>query len=176
VGGVVCERTQLEGDPYNQRAVNTGIQEVIPAHLVLVSIGYKALLVPGTEQWFDSERGLLKNTHGRIEGMSSTSNTGGLYVSGWLKRGPTGIIGTNIVDAKETVASILQDVDANKIIPNDPPTTNLTSLLIDRGIPFVDWDGHQRIKMYEQTTKRSERQPREKITDIDKMLFVARAK
>jgi NADPH-dependent glutamate synthase beta subunit-like oxidoreductase len=63
--------------------------------------------IPGTEPWFDESRGILTNTHGLVD--AAMDELAGLYVSGWLKRGSTGIIGTNIADAEDTVASIVHD-------------------------------------------------------------------
>jgi NADPH-dependent glutamate synthase beta subunit-like oxidoreductase len=63
-----------------------------------VSIGYKGVPLTGLEQWYDDRKGIITNKGGKIDGASSS--LGGLYVSGWLKRGPRGIIGTNIMDAK----------------------------------------------------------------------------
>lgn len=173
VGAIICERTILEGNPGQQRAVSAGIQYRIPAQLVLVSIGYKAVLVPGLEEWFDSVSGRVNNIRGRIEVSLSTPAIAGLYVVGWLKRGPTGIIGTNIIDSKETIATILQDIDDEKLAVNVLPSSSLSSILKDRGIQYVDWDGYQRIQRHEQNVKRCESQPREKITSIEEMLLVA---
>jgi NADPH-dependent glutamate synthase beta subunit-like oxidoreductase len=63
-----------------------------------VSIGYKGVAIEGSEPWFDESRGVMKNQHGLVDAANSDMNMGGLYVSGWLKRGPSGIIGTNIGD------------------------------------------------------------------------------
>ena len=60
---------------------------------------------------FDEKKGIVRNTHGRVD----DDKKGGLYVSGWLKRGPSGIIGTNITDAKDTVASIIKDIEDETI-------------------------------------------------------------
>jgi NADPH-dependent glutamate synthase beta subunit-like oxidoreductase len=137
-----------------------------------VSIGYKGVAIPGTEQWFDEKRGILTNIHGLIE--ASTPTLGGLYVSGWLKRGPSGIIGTNIADAKDTVASILENTKSPSSSPK-PVTQSLEQLLQERGIAAVDWDGYKKIDAAEQSVarKRNEQQPREKITSRQEQLKVA---
>lgn len=116
VGSVVFERTKLVGDPFQQRPTGTGEFEEVKADLVLISIGYKGLPIKGLHDdttalsseslLFDLSRGVVKNTHGKVLGLPN------LYVSGWLKRGPSGIIATNIGDAKDTVNSIMKDLIA----------------------------------------------------------------
>lgn len=101
VGAVRFEVTQLEGEAGRQRAVGTGVFEDLPCGLVLRSIGYRSVPLPGVP--FDHERAVVRQQAGRVEGVPA------LYCAGWLKRGPTGIIGTNVDDARETVQSILED-------------------------------------------------------------------
>jgi adrenodoxin-NADP+ reductase len=168
----------LEGEAGYQRGIGTGEFETLPAKFVLVSIGYKANIIPGTEQWFDSVRGVIKNLHGLVDGPTS-SGLGGLYVSGWLKRGPTGIIGTNIVDAKDTVATIMKDVEDKHVhrsinLDQEEDTESLLSILGKRGVQFVGWDGYQRIVDREKEIRRSDKQPREKLTNVAEMLQAAR--
>jgi NADPH-dependent glutamate synthase beta subunit-like oxidoreductase len=156
----------------------------------LVSIGYKGVAIPGTEEWFDGTRGIMKNEHGRVdrakEASSSTTSSNnnnklaGLYVSGWLKRGPTGIIGTNITDAKDTVATILHDLNKERETQQQQQPTpekggTLTELLRQRQIAVVDWDGVQRIEAVEasEDRKRTPRQIREKLTTRDELLQAA---
>lgn len=169
VEAVVCERMALEGPPASQRAVSTGEFETIPASLVLVSIGYRGQALPETNDWFDTEKGVYKNDRGLIN--SATEDLGGLYTSGWLKRGPTGIIGTNIADAKETVAQIVSTVEP---LPQAKAGREaILPLLQKRGVPVVNWAGYQRIVASESANKRHENQPREKITDASEMLKIA---
>jgi NADPH-dependent glutamate synthase beta subunit-like oxidoreductase len=137
---------------------------------VLVSIGYKGVPLPGIEQYFDEGRGVVVNEHGRIEGVSS--QLGGLYTSGWLKRGPSGIIGTNIADAKDTVTSIVKDLESSES-ESRRPSGDIQSLLEERSVDVVRWDGYMRIEDEERNRRRSESQPREKITDINDMLKTA---
>ena len=100
-----------------------------------------------------------------------------MYVSGWLKRGPSGIIGTNIADAKDTVASIMEDILDEKI--NLKPGNNetkgfdsLDDLLMKRNVKKVDWSNYEEIDRKEKdpTRLRSDKQPREKITSVESML------
>eukprot|EP00934_Nitzschia_sp_Nitz4_P000644 Nitzschia sp. Nitz4//scaffold62_size106224//6746//8369//NITZ4_004339-RA/size106224-augustus-gene-0.98-mRNA-1//-1//CDS//3329555805//644//frame0 len=171
LGSVVCEKTQLEGEAGAQRAVGTGEEETIDAQLALVSIGYKGTAVEGVEKWFDSSNGTLIHTNGLVD--SATGELGGLYTSGWLKRGPSGIIGTNITCARDTVATIVHDAASSS--PKADPEQGLGDLLKERGVDVVDWEAYQRIDDYESSDshKRHPEQPREKLTSVDELLHVA---
>jgi NADPH-dependent glutamate synthase beta subunit-like oxidoreductase len=128
--------------------------------------------IPGTEPWFDESLGVLTNTHGLVD--AATDELGGLYVSGWLKRGPTGIIGTNIADAKDTVASIVHDIQS-PASPKPQSSSSLQDLLQERGVKVVDWEAYQRIDATETSDERRRHpeQPREKITALQELLNVA---
>ena len=141
----------------------------------LVSIGYKGVAIEGTEPWFDQSLGILKNNHGLVD--PPTDELGGLYTAGWLKRGPSGIIGTNIADAKDTVTSMLHDMATRSPkVSSDSSAHELKELLQERGVDYVDWDGYQRIEVAESSSqhKRHPDQPREKITSRQELLVVAR--
>jgi NADPH-dependent glutamate synthase beta subunit-like oxidoreductase len=172
VGSVVCERNRLQGDAGKQTATGTGEMEYIPAQLVLVSIGYKGVALPGTDEWFDNDHGSIRNDHGRVD--CKTSQLGALYTAGWVKRGPTGIIGTNIPDAKQTVATIMADMNsfvAPRCVAEG--IVDLRQLLKDRGIEVVDWQGYRRIESEERLRRRSELQPREKLVRLEDQLAAA---
>lgn len=174
LGAVICERTKLEGEAGQQVCVGTGELESIPAQLALVSVGYKGVAVPGLEdELFDSKRGIVVNTHGKV--MNASNGLGGLYVSGWLKRGPSGIIGTNIADAKDTVASIVKDLENHVPKKEGSSTTLLSDLLKERQVRVVDWKAYQRIDAVETNPerKRSASQPREKIPTHEELLEAA---
>mmetsp|Transcript_5255 Transcript_5255/g.11708 ORF Transcript_5255/g.11708 Transcript_5255/m.11708 type:complete len:138 (-) Transcript_5255:48-461(-) len=134
------------------------------------------MALPGMEEmdWFDQRHGTVVNQVGRVE--PATDQLGGLYVSGWLKRGPNGIIGTNIVDAKNTVVSIMEDLKERKGFPaKEEPSSSLSSLLRNRGVQVVDWSAYQRINAVEceERRKRDPQQPREKLVDREELLRVA---
>ena len=179
LGGVLCERTRLEGEAGDQQAVGTGEMEEIPAQLALVSIGYKGLLMPGLDdRFFDADRGVVRHEHGRIDPAVVSSDDanmlGGLYAAGWIKRGPSGIIGTNIPDARDTVNTILQDLEDIQSPSNHEHTINdLKKLLTERGVEVVDWEAYRRIEAHEAASTRSDEQPREKITNLQEQLDVA---
>jgi adrenodoxin-NADP+ reductase len=175
LGAVICERTELVGETGKQHAQGTGLEEAIPADLSLVSIGYKGIPIEGTERYYDESRGILKNTHGVVD--NHDTNLAPLYVSGWLKRGPSGIIGTNIADAKDTVTSIMKDVQENNTVRKPRPVTDLQGLLQERGVHVVDWAAYLHINDAETSPdhKRNQDQPREKITQWELLLHAAKA-
>ncbi len=130
---------------------------------------------------FDERKGVVRNDHGRV--LADSDNEGScnapLYVSGWLKRGPSGIIGTNITDAKDTVASIMEDVMSGKIhlscdVDAKRGRDGLDTLLEQRNIEKVDWSGYEKIDSTEKDPSRlrSSKQPREKITSVQEMLEI----
>ena len=140
------------------------------------------MAIEGSEPWFDESRGVMKNEHGLVDASNSDMNMGGLYVSGWLKRGPSGIIGTNIGDAKDTVATILKDLEEErssvptlKAVKNPSDTSTLDELLKMRNVQVVDWAAVEKIEAAETSNKRkrSPEQPREKITTRDELLAIA---
>jgi adrenodoxin-NADP+ reductase len=176
VGRVICERTKLVGDPFDQKSVGTEIIETLSADLVLVSIGYRGLPLAGLDDLghFDDRKGIVSNEHGKVLGDNN------LFVTGWIKRGPTGIIGTNISDAKETVASVIKYVDSGYVQKKDPSTVvtgraGLAAILHSSQIETVCWHRFCKIDAFEvdRSRCRNNNQPREKLVTIDDMLNVA---
>ncbi|KAG7363803.1 pyridine nucleotide-disulfide oxidoreductase [Nitzschia inconspicua] len=186
LGAVVCERTQLQGGTGKQSAVGTGEHVVLPADLCLVSIGYKGIPIAGTEDYYDDQKGILKNDHGVVDNDSTTTGLAPLYVSGWLKRGPSGIIGTNITDAKDTVASIMKELQQQQQQQQQQKnhksasssSTTLMQLLDGRGVKVIDWESYLRINATETNPNRlrSPQQPREKLTERKDLLQAAAKK
>lgn len=177
VGALECDVTALEGPPNAQKAVLAGKSETIRAGLVLRSIGYKSVAVPGVP--FDDRRAVVRNTAGRVHEADGTP-VPGLFVAGWLKRGPSGIIGTNIPDARETVGAVLEDKAAGKLpggAAEAPGLEGVRSLLVSRGrdpASLVSWAGfHQGINKAEVDAGAAAGKPREKLTDVASMLAAA---
>jgi ferredoxin/flavodoxin---NADP+ reductase len=104
VTGLMLERTRLDD---SGRLVGTGSFETIPVQMVLRSVGYQSVPLPGVP--FDDRSCVVPNADGRVIGPDGAALPGE-YVSGWLKRGPTGVIGTNKSDAAQTVRSLLADL------------------------------------------------------------------
>lgn len=180
VGRVVCERTKLDGEPYQQKPVGTNETESLPADLVLVSIGYKGIPLEGMEELklFDNQKGIVANDHGKVAGENN------LFVAGWIKRGPTGIIGTNITDAKDTVTSVMKFIDSEGIQPLNTQQdgsklvdgrVGLTEFLRHQGIEAISWRQYLKISLHEtdRSRLRNDAQPREKLLSVDEMLNAA---
>ncbi|KAG6598102.1 NADPH:adrenodoxin oxidoreductase [Phytophthora cinnamomi] len=186
VGAIRVEKTKLEGEPNQQRAVGTGEFEDIPCDLVLRSIGYKSLPIEADAP-FDNRRHVVSNDQGRVV---TTSESGekqpvvGLYCTGWVKRGPSGIIGTNIVDARETVSCIVEDFAAGNFLHSEVGATEdlggleAVEKLIKKRNPdkqLVRWADYERLNAEENRRGELVGKPREKITSVAEMLTVAKS-
>ena len=167
-----CEKTRLEGDATSRRAVSTGEFEELPSGLVLRSVGYKSEPLDGMEAF---PSGVVPNVHGRVASSAIAGGAVGVYVAGWLKRGPSGIIGTNIPDAKETAAAILEDRAAENLpVPKvSGGGEAVVALLEAQGHPVVTWDGWKVIDQYEVEEGGKKNKLREKVTTVDEMLRLA---
>lgn len=162
---LVLERNRLEGPAFDQQAKGTGVLSELPCGLVFRSIGYRGVPIPGVP--FDERKGIFPNEAGRIKGAQ------GLYVAGWIKRGPSGIIGTNRACALETVATLRADLDALDASPK-PGFAGLAQQLASRAVKHVDYAGWKAIDAVETERGVALAKPREKITRIAEMLAVAR--
>lgn len=143
VSGVEVERSELDG---SGGAHGTGELGVVPAGMVVASVGYRGVPLAGLP--FDASSGTVPNTLGRVlrDGEVAVGN----YVAGWIKRGPTGVIGTNKHDAHETVHSLLEDAEAGRLPPRAEQDRDAVLRLLDaRGVRVVDWDGWQAIEAAE---------------------------
>lgn len=170
VAGVHFEKTTLKesGGFGNQIAAGTGEFEDIKCGLVLKSIGYKSVPVDGLP--FDHSKGVVPNIKGRV--ISSSNIENGLYVCGWLKRGPTGIIATNLYDAEETVASISDDIEKGEITSTKLGRKGLLQLLENKKIKFVTFDDWEKIDFEEKRVGGLKGKPREKLTTWKDLLQV----
>ncbi|MBI3069209.1 MAG: FAD-dependent oxidoreductase [Betaproteobacteria bacterium] len=164
---VVLARNRLEGEPFRQVARETGEIEELACGVLFRSIGYRGAAIPGVP--FDDHRGVIPHRDGRI--VDGQNVVFGLYVTGWIKRGPTGIIGTNRADSVATVTSLLSD------LPNLPAGANsgaegLTALLQSRGVRVVSYADWQKIDAAEVRRGEAAGKPREKFTRVEEMLEV----
>jgi ferredoxin--NADP+ reductase len=142
----------------------TGETETIPCGLVLRSVGYQGVPLPGVP--FDERRGTIPNSNGRVEGTERT------YVAGWIKRGPSGVIGTNKKDATETVELLLADARAGGLSVES--TESLEELLERKGAHFVEYAGWQAIDAAERAAGEPLGRPRVKLTAWDALLQTGR--
>lgn len=195
------ERTELVGELGAQQAKGTGKFVEIPCDLVLKSIGYRSHPLPGLP--FDTRTLTIPQQAGRV--LEDGQPRRGWYVTGWLKRGPSGrpakspnnqtvpciltyadkicqfllfcqnpksgIIGANIVDAKETVSAVLADVE-NDLLDNKSPDEALEAKLRDLG---VTWAQYERIELEELRRGTERSKSMEKVVTPSEMLKIARS-
>jgi ferredoxin--NADP+ reductase len=152
-------------------ARGTGTFEEIPAQLVFRSIGYTGQ--PIDDIPFDDRRGVIRNEEGRVVDAAGAQQIGE-YVSGWIKRGPSGVIGTNKKDSQDTVAKILEDAAADSL--NEPVTDDIEDFLATRAEHAVTWEGWQAIDAIETAAGEAStpERPRVKLTDWDELREAAR--
>ena len=137
--------------------------ETIECGLVLRSVGYKGVPLAGLP--FLDDRGVVPNENGRVVDPEGLQDTTGIYVSGWIKRGPTGLIGTNKGDAKETVASMLADLSGGHAgQPRDSGRAAIEWLLKDRGVRYVSYEEWKDIDRLETAMGMPRGRPRVKFT------------
>lgn len=158
---VKIERNKL----VDGNAVGSGEFETVGAGMVLRSVGYKGVPLPDVP--FDSKKAIISNAGGRVTDAVGAVQAG-LYVAGWAKRGPTGVIGTNKKDAEETVALMLQDVGKSKA----GGSGDIATLLSQRGVKFIDWQAWKKIDAAEVNNGRAQNRPRVKLVGIEEMRAV----
>jgi ferredoxin--NADP+ reductase len=113
----------------------TGRRETIPAGLVLTSIGYRAIAIPGLP--FDEGTGTVPNHDGRVIDPGSGAAVAGTYVVGWIKRGPSGFIGTNKACSQDTVRSLVEDFNAGALTTSAPHPAERRTHLLSRQRPSL---------------------------------------
>ncbi|MGI8505503.1 MAG: FAD-dependent oxidoreductase [Solirubrobacteraceae bacterium] len=154
----------------------TGQEELIECGLVLRSIGYRGLPLAGIP--FDERRGLIRNQDGRVLDDSGAPCSGE-YVVGWIKRGPSGVIGTNKKDATDTVARIVQDAEGgglNRPAAGKDAAATIASWLAERVPDHVTWEGWEAIDAYESSLGEPVGRPRVKLVRIEELIRASRDK
>ena len=170
VEAIEIARNRLEADESGRvRAVATDEREVIPCGLVFRSVGYRGVGIPGVP--YDDRSGTIPNAGGRVVGEDGQP-VPGLYCAGWIKRGPTGVIGTNKKDAAETVELVLDDARAGMLA--EPSGGSLDELLAERGVEVVGYAGWERIDAIERARGEEQGRPRVKLCTWDELLAAAR--
>jgi ferredoxin/flavodoxin---NADP+ reductase len=172
VGGIEIVRNRLEPDPSGRvRAVATDEREVIPSGIVFRSVGYHGVALPGAP--FDTASGTMPNAGGRVLDEAGEPIPG-VYCAGWIKRGPTGVIGTNKKDATETVDLLLEDARAGRL-PGCQGDGTLDALLASRGVEVVTYAGWEAIDALERARGEEQGRPRVKLCAWDELLEAARS-
>ncbi|WP_261663730.1 FAD-dependent oxidoreductase [Deinococcus sp. Marseille-Q6407] len=141
-------------------AEGTGEFEELPVQLVLRSVGYRGVPLPGVP--FDEKSGTIANQGGRVTGGQQE------YTAGWIKRGPSGVIGTNRKCAADTVALLLQDVSSGVLTPRTGSREALADLLAQHPVyTYEDW---QELDRYETSLGAEAGRPRHKVVQLEEML------
>ncbi|MBK5111537.1 MAG: FAD-dependent oxidoreductase [Thermoleophilia bacterium] len=172
VESIVIGRNELIDDDGTLRARDTGEREELSCDLVLRSVGYTGIPLRGIP--FDEKRGTILNQNGRVLESHEGDHRTGHYTAGWIKRGPSGVIGTNKKCAKETVDHLLDDVGTGSLLdPPDPEPAAIETLLAERGADFVTFAGWQAIDRVEVGRGEPHGRPRVKFVRVEEMLDAA---
>ncbi len=175
VTGLVVVRNRLVADGKGGlKAEPTAQKEELPVGLVFRSVGYHGTALPGLP--FDERRGVVPNQQGRVVDSATSHPLPGLYVAGWIKRGPTGVIGTNKPDALETVEAMLEDVPAGRVHQPGQPDPAAGEAAVRRCQPrYVSYQDWLKLDRLEQERGKTAGRPRVKFTAVADMLAALRA-
>ncbi|MGI9323273.1 MAG: NADP oxidoreductase, partial [Pseudomonadales bacterium] len=162
----------VESEDGSIRPRTTDVEETIPVGLVFRSVGYKGNPLPGLphhESW-----GTILNEAGRVVDDANAQVTG-LYTAGWIKRGPTGVIGTNKTCAQETVACMVEDLAAGNINqPEDPSVAGAAALVAARKPDAISYHEWLKIDASEVSKGEAQGRPRVKLVSVAEMIEVAK--
>lgn len=170
VHGVRVVHNRLEATPAGTLVAKpTEVTEDLPAGLVFRSVGYRGVPLPGVP--FNDKWGVILNEKGRVLHPETKEPLPGLYAAGWIKRGPTGVIGTNKPDAAETVANMREDVARGVVLsPSDPRADAVETFVQERqpdAFSYRDW---AKLNAIEVARGRAADRPRVKFTRLEEML------
>ena len=166
---VVLELNTLDGEPFKQSCKGTGETMEIDCGILFRSIGYNGVpisSVPFYDRW-----GTIPNENGRVTSEQGGDVVRGLYTAGWIKRGPSGIIGTNRACAVETVDSLLEDLP--KLDEGKPGREALYKFLDNNSVQYINYDQWMKIDDAEVAAGQPKGKPREKFTRREEMLAIA---
>jgi ferredoxin/flavodoxin---NADP+ reductase len=169
VEAVVLERNELiTAEDGSLKARPTGVTERLETGLVLRAVGYIGTPLPGVP--FDDRRQTVLNQGGRVLDPVSHEPIPGLYAAGWIKRGPSGVIGTNKKCAQETTALLLEDF-AGGLLPEPSASPDaLLASLRDAGVDVIDYSGWEAIDAHERALGEPSGRPRVKLVRRDEQL------
>jgi ferredoxin--NADP+ reductase len=165
VESIVLGRNELVDDNGRIVAKDTGEREEVPAQLVVRAVGYRGVPTPGLP--FDERSGTIPHADGRIEGSRNE------YVVGWIKRGPTGVIGSNKKDSQETVDTLLADLAGADLSDVDADHSEaLVEWLLSRQPKLITDDHWKLIDEYERSAGQEGGRPRVKVTSVAELLRI----
>jgi ferredoxin--NADP+ reductase len=165
VESIRIEKNRLEGEPNRLKARGTGETIELSAGLIFRSVGYRGAPIPGVP--FRDDWGVIPNDDGRV--TEADKAVPGLYVAGWIKRGPTGVIGTNKPDAQATVAALLDDLASLKPCESRD-SEPLQATLKERGVRVVSFADWKIVDAAEIERGKAVGKPREKFVRVDEVL------
>lgn len=147
--------------------------ETLPADIVFRSVGYRGVALPDLP--FHESWGVILNERGRVIAEENREPIVGLYTSGWIKRGPTGVIGTNKPDATETVECMLEDLRKGAVLePAHPEAASAEQFIKERRPQYVSYEDWLRLDQIETTLGKEQGRPRIKFTRLEDMLAALR--
>jgi ferredoxin--NADP+ reductase len=166
VTSIVLGRNELVDEGGRLTAKDTGVREELAAQLVVRAVGYRGVPTPGLP--FDDKAGTIPHTDGRIEGSTNE------YVVGWIKRGPSGVIGSNKKDSSDTVDTLLADL-AERSLSDVPEkySDELVEWLLSRQPQLVTDDHWQLIDAHERSSGEPHGRPRVKLTSVADLLRIS---
>ena len=170
VGGIRLVRNRLVASAIGAiQAQPTEDVEDLPVGLVFRSVGYRGVPLPGVP--FDDKWGVVLNEKGGVLDPDTKQPLPGEYTAGWIKRGPSGVIGTNKPDAAETVAGMLEDTAAGQTLePPQPDPVAAERLVRQRQPSYISYADWLRLNELEVARGRAQGRPRVKFTRLDEML------
>ncbi len=165
----IVKNEMVQADNGEIRPRATDQIEVLPVGLVFRSVGYYGVALPDVP--FDAKKGVIPNTMGRVQAQSGGDIVVGEYVAGWIKRGPSGVIGTNKQDAVETANLLIADAEAGQMWqPATPQPEIISALLRERGVRVVTYADWQCLDDLEEAKAQGTARPRVKFTEVEAML------
>jgi len=170
VRGLRIEDNRLVGAGPHVRAEPTGVRWELETGVVIRSVGYRGAAIAGMP--FEAKRSVIPSSAGRVTNLAGEPQPG-LYTAGWIKRGPSGLIGTNKADAKETVDLLLRDADA---LLRKTPSVDVPELLTTRGVAVVSFADYRKIDALERARGEARGKVRDKLERVSDMLAAAFSK
>jgi len=169
VASVKLVRNQLvAGSGGSLSAKPTGVTETLPASLVFRSVGYRGVALPGVP--FDEKSGTVPNEKGRVTDPATKAAVTGLYATGWIKRGPSGVIGTNKPDSVETATSLVEDLAKGAVLaPESPDPARFEALVRSKRPGFFSFADWRRLDEIEVARGKEIGRPRVKFTSREEM-------
>ncbi|MEM7027927.1 MAG: FAD-dependent oxidoreductase [Pseudomonadota bacterium] len=165
---IVFEKNQLTGEALKQSAVGTGENIEMEAGILFRSIGYLGVAIAGVP--FNEKWGTIENKLGRV--TDEGNHVPQLYTAGWIKRGPSGIIGTNRACSAETVSCLLEDLDQLAMEKDKAGFAAIKQQLEEKNVRFVNFKQWKQIDAVEIKNGEEKDKPREKFTRRQEMLSI----